>query len=563
MRAFIPKLLKKWKGALLIPIALGVGIYTSDLIASSVESANGSLHRKEYSESLRVAASALISGFGKAIAPSVIASSFAHNYPINLALFDQLSAQEFENKPIGTLAYIVKRFQNETFETEQELSEIYGTNITLSYIEYLEDVRWIIFYTYPFIDFAIGLDLNSQEDRSLAISEMTLFGNITVTKPVELGTGEYGIFSLEPVRDSADAINAFLLRLFTVENFFGSDVFEAFVLQQSVPYQVTIDGSDLVRNATLSTDDTTDTTSFSGKIEGIEIVVTAPSSQPVQNYRHYYGILMCSGVLITSLVAVAILLNLRASIEAEKTVELKGRFITDMSHEIRTPMNGVMGSVEIMLGYPMEDALVTYLDVIRSCGSMLLNIINDILDMSKMEAGMMDIRSEQFNLISDTLQVVRSAKISFETGAPDSMVENVETSLDICQNFPLEVSGDSIRYRQILSNIYTNALRFTDRGSIKIRVKCAPVSNSDVSIEISVSDTGIGMSQKNATRCFESFVQVHPQSRDVGGTGLGLSVCKKLLSLMDGSVVCTSMFTTINLRKHELLSCSETTDRNN
>jgi len=250
---------------------------------------------------------------------------------------------------------------------------------------------------------------------------------------------------------------------------------------------------------------------------------------------------MCSGVLITSLVAVAIVLNLRASIEAEKTVALKGRFITDMSHEIRTPMNGVMGSTEIMLGYPMEDALVTYLDVIRSCGSILLNIINDILDMSKMEAGMMDIRSEQFNLISDTLQVVRSAKTSFETSAPDSAIENVETSLEICQNFPLEVNGDPIRYRQVLSNVYMNALRFTDRGSINIRVKCAAVSNSDVSIEISVSDTGIGMSKKNATRCFESFVQVHPQSRDVGGTGLGLSVCKKLLSLMDGSVVCTSV----------------------
>ena len=538
MRAFIPKLLKKWKGALLIPIALGVGTYTSHFIASSVESANGSLHQKEYSESLRVAASALISGFGKAIAPSVIASSFAHNYPISLALFDQLSTLEFENKPIGTLAYTVKRFQNETFETERELSELYGTNITLSYIDYLEDVMWIIVYTYPFIDFAIGLNLNSQEDRSLAISDLSLGGNITVTKPVELGTGEYGIFSLEPVRDSADAINAFLLRLFTVENFFGSDAFETFVLQRSVPYQVTVDGSDLVRNATLSTDDTT--SSFSGNFEGIDIVVTAPSFEPVQSHRHYYGILVCSGVLITVLIAISILLNLRASIKAEETVELKGRFITDMSHEIRTPMNGVMGSAEIMLGYPMEDALVTYLNVIRSCGSILLNIINDILDMSKMEAGMMDIRSEQFNLISDTLTVVQNAKISFETSAPDPMIENVETSLTICRNFPLQVRGDSIRYRQVLSNIYMNALRFTDRGSIKICVKCDPVSSLDVSVEISVSDTGIGMSQKNATRCFESFVQVHPQSRDVSGTGLGLSVCKKLLSLMDGSVVCTS-----------------------
>lgn len=548
MRNFVPKVLKKWKGALLVPIALGVGIYTSHLIASSVENANSSLHQKEYSESLRVAATELISGFGKAIAPSVIASSFAHNYPISLALFDQLSPLEFENQPIGTLAYTVKRSQNETLETEQELSELYGTNITLSHIDYLEDVMWIIVYTYPFVDFAIGLNLNSQEDRSSAISDMSLGGNISVTKPVELGTGEYGIFSLEPVRNSAGAINAFLLRLFTVENSFGSDAFETFVLQHSVPYQVTIDGSDLVRNATLSAGDTA---SFSGTFEGVEIVVAAQSSEPFQNYRHFYGILMCSGVLITALVAVAILLNLRASIEAEKTVELKGRFITDMSHEIRTPMNGVMGSAEIMLGYPMEDALVTYLNVIRSCGSILLNIINDILDMSKMEAGMMDIRAEQFNLIADTLQVVRNAKTSFETSAPDPTVENVETSLDICQNFPLQVRGDSIRYRQVLSNVYMNALRFTDRGSINIRVKCSAVSNSDVSVEISVYDTGIGMSQKNAARCFESFVQVHPQSRDVGGTGLGLSVCKKLLSLMDGSVVCTSTLgkgSTFNLK---------------
>lgn len=537
MRAFTSELLKRWKGTLLIPIAIGVGIYTSHFIASGVENANDSLHQKEYSESLSVAATELISGFGRAIAPSVIASSFEYNYPLSLALFDRLSPLEFENKAIGTLAYVLKRFQNETFETELELSELYGTNITLSHIDYLEDDMWIIAYTYPFVDFAIGLNLNSQIDRSLAITDLTLHGNITVSKPLEIGTGEYGIFSLEPVRDPADAIDAFLLRLFTVENFFGSDIFEMFVLQRSVPYQVTIDGSDLVRNATLPEGGTT---SFSGTFEGIEIVVAAPSAEPVQNYRHYYGLLMCSGVLITSLVVAAMLLNLRASVQAEKTVELKGRFITDMSHEIRTPMNGIMGSTEMMLEYPMEDALVEYLRVIQSCGAFLLNIINDILDMSKMEAGMMDIGSEEFNLISDTLQVLRNTKISFETSSPNSIMENVETSLDICKRFPLQVKGDPIRYRQVLSNIYMNAMRFTDRGSIKIHAKCTPVSNMDVAVEISVSDTGIGMSPKNAIRCFESFVQVHSQSRDIGGTGLGLSLCKKLLSLMGGSVECTS-----------------------
>lgn len=537
MRDFSSKLLKRWKGTLLIPIALGVGICASHFIASGVEKANSSLRQKEYAESLSVAATELISGFGRAIAPSVIASSFAYNHPLSLALFDRLSPLEFENKPIGTLAYAVKRSANETFETEQELSELYGTDITLSNIDYLEDVMWIIIYAHPFVDFAIGLNLNSQEDTSLAISDMSLNGNITVTKPVELGTGEYGILSLEPVRDSADAVDALLLRLFTTEKYFGSDIFETFVLQKSVPYQVTIDGTDLIQNATLPEGGIT---SFSENFEGIEIVVAAPSAEPVQNYRHYYGMLMCSGVLITSLVVAAMLFNLRASVEAKKTVELKGKFITDMSHEIRTPMNGIMGSTEMMLEYPMEDALVEYLRVIRSCGAFLLNIINDILDMSKMEAGMMDICSEDFNLISDTLQVVRNTKISFETSSPTGIMENVETSLNICQSFPLQVKGDSIRYRQVLSNIYMNAMRFTDRGSITIHVKCVPVSNTDVTVEISVSDTGIGMSRKNATRCFKSFVQVHPQSRDIGGTGLGLSVSKKLLSLMGGSVVCTS-----------------------
>lgn len=538
MRAyFLSKLYKRWKTALLIPIALSIGIYTSHLIASSVENANNSFHQKEYLESLSAAATELITGFGRAIAPSVIASSFAYNHPVSLAFFDRLSSIEFESKPIGTLAYTVRRLANETSETEQELSELYGTNITLTHIDYREDVMWIIMYTYPFVDFAIGLNLNSQEDRSSAISDMFLGGNITVTKPVELGTGEYGIFSLEPVRDSAGAIDAFLLRLFTVENYFGSDIFETFVVQQSVPFQVTIDGSDLVRNATLPEDDTT---SFSGKFEGIEIVVAAPSTESDQNYRHYYGILMCSGVLITSLVVTAMLLNLRTSVEAEKTADLKGRFITHMSHEIRTPMNGIMGSTEMMLEYSMEDVLVEYLRVIRSCGAFLLNVINDILDMSKMEAGTMDVCLEEFNLISDTMRVVRDTKINFETSSSTTIMENVETSLEICRRFPLQAKGDSVRYRQILSNIYMNAMRFTDRGSIKIHVNCAQVSNTHVTVEISVSDTGIGMSQKNATRCFKSFVQVHPSSRDIGGTGLGLSLCKKLIALMGGSLECTS-----------------------
>lgn len=526
------QLRNKWKVVLAVPAVAAIGIYSSLMIASSIQNSDNSRHEAGYAQSFGVAAEDLVAGFGRAISPSVIASFFSYNYPLDLNLFEQASLLEFQNAQMSTIAYVVRVFPNETHNTEVEFSKIYDRNISLSYIDNVGDILWVIYYTYPFVDIAIGLHLNSEVDRALAISDMFFNEKISVTKPLEIGTGDFGIFSLEPVHDFNLGVEAFVLRLFTVEDFLGSDVFGTFIASESVPHQISIDGHNLVQNSSLAREK--DTLVFSGEFEGIEIIVTA-SSSPGGDRQNYYEYLLSSGLLVTVLVVVAILLNIKATIAAEKTVELKGRFITDMSHEIRTPMNGVLGSAEILMGYPMEDPLVKYVNIIKSCGETLLNIVNDILDMSKIEAGMMDICSAEFDMISTTVQVVRDTKVSFEP-----LGDRVKTSIDICRNFPRHVVGDSVRYRQVLSDIYTNALKFTDRGEIKICVRCKPISSSDVLVEISVSDTGIGMSEKNTTRCFEAFVQLHPPTRDVGGTGLGLSVCKKLVHLMGGTVSCKS-----------------------
>jgi PAS domain S-box-containing protein len=215
---------------------------------------------------------------------------------------------------------------------------------------------------------------------------------------------------------------------------------------------------------------------------------------------------------------------------AEAASRAKSEFLANMSHEIRTPMNSIMGFSEVLLNTSTHPKQKRYLKTILDSGSTLLSLINDMLDLSKIEAGFMEISPGP----TDIAVLIGEMKQIFIQKVAE---KNIEFHINVSADFPGTIIIDEIRLRQILLNLIGNAVKFTDMGFIKVEANLIRYHDSLVDFEIAVSDTGIGIPLDEQQRIFESFTQLSGQdTRQYGGTGLGLTISKRLCELMGGQI---------------------------
>jgi signal transduction histidine kinase/DNA-binding response OmpR family regulator len=234
-----------------------------------------------------------------------------------------------------------------------------------------------------------------------------------------------------------------------------------------------------------------------------------------------------------------------ALVTAREAVEAKAEFLANMSHEIRTPMNGVIGMLDLLHEQNLDAETRSMVDTARSSADSLLSLINDVLDFSKIEAGKLTL--ERIDVEVRPVAEEVATLFSRQAGA-----KGVEVSCVIQNDVPEIVCGDPMRLRQIMSNLVGNAVKFTDSGEIVLGVSLAPreddatrtataAISTDVTLQITVKDSGIGMSQEVQTNLFAAFTQADSSTtRKYGGTGLGLAITKKLVEAMSGSIEVTS-----------------------
>ena len=248
-------------------------------------------------------------------------------------------------------------------------------------------------------------------------------------------------------------------------------------------------------------------------------------------------------ILLLVLVGVRYMMKMREAenLEREKVLansanKAKSEFLSNMSHEIRTPINAIMGMDEMILRESKEPSTLEYAQNLQNAAKSLLSLINDILDFSKIAAGKMEIIPVEYHIDSVLNDLVNMIRKRAEN-------KGLELIIEADKNLPSVLFGDEIRIKQIVTNLLTNAVKYTEKGSVTLKVNYTPIDAENIYLNISITDTGIGIKDEDIQKLFSAFERIEEErNRNIEGTGLGMNITKKLLKMMGTELKVSSVY---------------------
>lgn len=512
------------------------GIAASFFIAETLDLSTQDVQMKIYTNEVEIISEKIISTFEYTIHNSYMVDVLGSLDIETAEQYDLISNKTVEYTGVSRVSLLERINAFDVEFEENHLSSVYNSTINLEYITdiEIEGDLFVLEYTSPRLMDLVGLVVNSEENRKTVIDKVLETDEVVVAERVVLeDTGGLGRISFYPIYRQGQ-VTKILALVVNYKDFFRVFSEEITSLFEWSRFQVLIDDGIIFD----SHDDNSSVLDDGLTYYGENNLTITFSRFKDTGHSTVFVYMFVSGIfLVTFSTLIISFLNVMR-VRAKRESEFKSRFIADMSHEIRTPMNGVLGMTELLLDQPLDSASTYYARTIYSCGTTLMGIINDILDMSKIEAGLIEIKERDIDVVSliqDTVENIW-ATYMLQKGVTRNKLEAI---LDIQGGVPSIITGDGVRIQQIVSNIFTNSMKFTERGHVKVILSYNDEGYKGSYIWVAIEDTGSGMDPDKIADAFKPFRQVHTRV-DMGGTGLGLNICKKLCGLMGGEISCTS-----------------------